>query len=159
MIPELVEAQKTDAAGNYIFILVLYAIIAFGIFGTIMMMAKEREYEFGVLISIGMKRRILAFTTWLEIVILALIGSIAGILVCIPFVYYFYVNPLDLSKAEGVNLEAYEKWGFDPIMPTTFEFGLFFYQAVIVFILASILATYSIYKIKRLKPVEAMRSM
>lgn len=158
MLPDLVEAQKTDAAGNYIFLLVLYAIITFGIFGTILMMAKEREYEFGILISIGMKRWILAFTVWLEVVLLGLFGALLGILGSIPLVYYFKINPLDFSKMSEEMSSTYEKWGFDPIFPATFELGLFLWQAVIVFIITSILATYAIWKIWWLKPVEAMRA-
>lgn len=158
MIPELVEAQKTDAAGNYIFLIVLYVLITFGIFGTILMMVKEREYEFGVLTAIGMKRRMLSTITWLEIVMMGLTGAILGIIGSIPLVYYFKVNPLDLSGAGEGMTDAYEKWGFDPIIPTAFEFDIFLYQAVIVFILTSLLALYATLKIQKLKPVEAMRN-
>lgn len=157
MIPDLVEAQKTDAAGNYIFLIVLYLLISFGIFGTILMMTKEREYEFGVLIAIGMKRRLLAAVIWLEVVIMGILGSLLGILLSIPLVYFFKINPLDFTEYGEEMSGAYEKWGFDPIFPTAFEFGIFFYQALIVLIITSFLATYAIYKIRKLKPVEVMR--
>ena len=157
MMPELVEAQKTDAAGNYVILLVLYAIISFGIFGTILMMTKEREYEFGILLSIGMKRRLLAVSVWLEVVLLGLFGAAMGILGSFPLVYYFKVNPLDFSSMSEEMSSAYEKWGFDPIFPTIFEWQLFFWQAVIVFVITSLLATFAIWKIWRLKPMEAMR--
>jgi ABC-type lipoprotein release transport system permease subunit len=157
ILPELVEAQKTDAAGNYIFLLVLYAIISFGIFGTILMMAKEREYEFGILLSIGMKRWLLAISVWLEVVLLGLFGAFMGILGSIPLVYYFKVNPLDFSGMGEEMAETYEKWGFDPIFPATFEWQIFFWQAVVVFIITSFLATFAIWKIAKLKPIEAMR--
>ena len=61
MIPELVETIEADSAGGVMMILVLYMIITFGIFGTILMMTAERRYEFGVLISIGLQRIQLAF--------------------------------------------------------------------------------------------------
>ena len=157
MIPELVEAQKTDAAGNYIFLIVLYLLISFGIFGTILMMTKEREYEFGVLIAVGMKRRLLAAVVWLEVVIMGILGSLIGILLSMPLVYYFKVNPLDFTEYGEEMSGAYEKWGFDPIFPTAFDFSIFFYQALIVFIITSFLATHAIYKIYKLKPVEVMR--
>lgn len=157
MLPDLVEAQKTDAAGNYVFLLVLYAIITFGIFGTILMMVKEREYEFGILISIGMKRRLLAFTVWFEVILLGLFGALLGILGAIPVVYYFKIHPIDFSEMSKDMSAAYAKWGFDPIFPTVMEFGLFFWQAVIVFLITSILATYAIWKIWKLNPMEAMR--
>lgn len=157
MIPELVEAQKTDAAGNYIFLLVLYAIIGFGIFGTILMMVKERAYEFGVLVSVGMSRAKLAFMVWLETIILGLFGAMCGIVAAIPLVYYFKVNPIDFGGMSEEMGAAYEKWGFDPVLPTIMEFQLFFWQAFIVFVITSILATYAIWKVYRLKPVESMK--
>ena len=157
MLPELVEAQKTDAAGNYIFLLVLYLIISFGIFGTILMMMKEREYEFGVLLSIGMNRRLLALSTWIEIVLMALLGVTLGMLAALPLVQYFKVNPIDFSEyGEGMT-ETYAKWGFDPIFPTIMDASLFYAQAILVLIITSLLALFAIWKVYKLKPVEAMR--
>ena len=52
---------------------------------------------------------------------------------------------------------AYEKWGFDPIFPATFEWQIFIWQAVIVFLITSVLATFAMWKIWRLNPIEAMR--
>jgi len=157
MIPDLVEAQKTDAAGNYVFLVVLYLIISFGIFGTILMMMKEREYEFGVLLSIGMRRRLLALTTWLEILFMAFIGVVLGILGAIPLVYYFKVNPLDFSSYGEEMAETYEKWGFDPIFPTIMDASLFYSQAILVIVITSFLALFAIWKIYKLEPVKAMR--
>ena len=157
MLPELVEAQKTDAAGNYVFLLVLYLIISFGIFGTILMMVKEREYEFGVLLSIGMSRRLLAISTWIEILLMAFIGVILGMLVALPLVHYFKVNPIDFSDYGEGMAETYAKWGFDPIFPTIMDASLFYSQAILVLIIASVLALFAIWKIYKLKPVKAMR--
>ena len=157
LLPDLVQAKEADTAGNYVFLVVLYALIAFGIFGTILMMAKEREYEFGVLISIGMKRRLLAFVVWLEILVLGLVGAVAGIIASIPLVYYFHVNPIDFSGYDKELGGAFEKWGFDPMIPTKFDISIFFNQAIVVVILTSVLSIYAIYKIYKTKPVEAMR--
>ncbi len=157
MIPDLVEAQKTDAAGNYVFLVVLYLIISFGIFGTILMMVKEREYEFGVLLSIGMSRGLLALSTWLEILFMAIIGVILGILGAIPLVYYFKVNPIDFSQYGDEMANTYEKWGFDPIFPTIMDASLFYSQAILVVVITSLLALFAIWKIYRLEPVKAMR--
>ncbi|PIE48380.1 MAG: hypothetical protein CSA40_00765 [Flavobacteriales bacterium] len=158
LLPELVEAQKTDAAGNYIFLLVLYLIISFGIFGTILMMTKERLYEYGVLIAVGMSRAKLALTTWLEIVFMTLIGVVFGMLGALPVVIYFKNNPIDFSNMGEDMSNTYEKWGFDPIFPTVLEAPLFFNQALLVLIISSLLATYAIWQIFKLKPVEAMKT-
>lgn len=157
MLPELVDAKNSDTAGSYIFILVLYMIISFGIFGTIMMMVKEREFEFGILTGIGMSKKMLAMVTWLEIVIMGMFGALAGIAGSIPLVYYFKIYPLDLSDYMKELGDVYEKWGFDPLLPTAFETAIFFNQAILVFAITAVLAGYAVYKIFRIKPVEAMR--
>jgi len=154
MLPDLLQAKALDSAGNVIVYIILYLIIAFGIFGTILMMTKEREYEFGILIAIGMNRLHLGIAIWLEVIMLGLVGALAGILASIPLVYYFHVNPLQLT---GNYAGAMEKFGFDPVFPTEFTAGIFLTQAVVVFIITGLLALYPMLKIRRLEPVEAMR--
>ena len=158
MLPDLVEAQKTDAAGNYIFLLVLYLIISFGIFGTILMLVKERQYEFGVLLSIGMSRKLLAISTWIEILLMAFLGAALGMLIALPLVHYFKLNPIDFSQYGEGMAETYEKWGFDPIFPTIMDASLFYSQAILVLVITSLLALFAIWEIYKLKPVKAMRN-
>ncbi len=158
MLPELLEAQQLDTAGNNLVLLLLYLIIAFGIFGTVLMMTKEREYEFGVLISIGMSRWKLAATVWMETIFIGLLGAIAGILLSAPLVYYFHLNPIDVSAMGEEAVQAYEQFGMEPLLPAAFEWTLFAIQALIIFIITSLLVWYPIWKISRLQPVEAMRA-
>ena len=119
------------------------------------MMSKEREYEFGVLISIGMHRWQLGLTVWLEVIMLGLLGAVLGIVAALPVVWHFHLNPIRFS---GDYAEAMEKFGFEAIFPTLFEAHIFLTQALLVFILTAILALYPIFKIRKLKPVEAMRA-
>ena len=56
MMPEIQQVIQADSAGGLVMIFILYMIITFGIFGTVIMMTQERKYEFGVVISIGMKK-------------------------------------------------------------------------------------------------------
>src|SRR5690606_34971343 len=74
MMPELVQSIELDYYGGLIMIFILYLVIAFGIFGTFMMMAKERTYEFGVLVAIGMRKIKLQLMVILEILILTFLG-------------------------------------------------------------------------------------
>lgn len=154
LLPDLVQAKALDSAGNYIVYFILYLIIAFGIFGTILMMTKERSYEFGVLVAIGMRRLRLSATVWLEVIMLGLLGAVAGIICSIPVVLYFHVNPIHFS---GEYAAAMERYGFEPIFPATFNPQIFVVQAIIVLILTAVLALYPLFKISRLEPVEAMR--
>ncbi len=156
MMPELVEARAVDTAGNYLMLLVLYIIVSFGIFGTILMMTAERTYEFGILVAIGMKRVQLSVEVWLEILFIALLGTLAGFVASFPLVYYFYRHPLDFTSSKEL-AETYAQFGFEPIFPAAFEPFVFVSQAVVVFCITSVLALYPFWKIWRLKPVAAMR--
>ncbi len=157
IIPELVEARELDTAGNVIIIGILYLLIAFAIFGTILMMVKERSYEFGVLTAIGMKRWQLFSVTWLETVIVAILGALIGILLSIPIVYYFNTNPVDVAVFGEEAAVAYEKMGIQGTLSAAFEWSVFFRQAFIIFLMTCLLALYPFLKIMRLQPVQAMR--
>jgi len=149
MMPELLEAKALDSAGNVIVYIILYLIIAFGIFGTILMMTKEREYEFGVLTAIGMRRGKLGLVIWLETIMLGLLGAMAGILLAIPVVWYFNVHPIRFSGEYASMLEQY---GFEPIFPALFDWTIFATQALLVFLVTALLALYPIWKIRRMQP-------
>ena len=155
MMPDLVQAKEMDSAGNQIMLAVLYLIISFGIFGTILMMTKEREYEFGVLVSIGMQRSYLALMVWGEIVLLGIIGILAGIAVSLPLVLYIHYNPIELT---GEMAAAYDKFGIQPYLLASLDLDIFYSQAILVIIITSVLAFYPLWSIRKLKTVEAMRA-
>lgn len=154
MLPDLLEAKQLDSGGNVIVYFILYMIIAFGIFGTILMMTKERSYEMGVLVSIGMKRWQLGSIIWLEVILMGLIGAILGMLLSWPLVAYFHVNPLEFAGDYSATMEQF---GFEAIFPAAYRFSIFAQQALIVIIMTIILGLYPMWKIRRLQPVEAMR--
>jgi len=158
LVPNLLEAKQAKLNGVYIFMLILYTIISFGIFGTILMMVKERSYEFGILISIGMKRKLLAMVVMLEIILLGMAGVVAGIIGALPLVNYFRVNPIDMSKMEKGMDNMFDQYGFEPIFPTSFDLSTFVSQAIIVFVICLLLAIFAVWKIYRLKPVESMKN-
>jgi ABC-type lipoprotein release transport system permease subunit len=154
MMPEILEAKAFDSAGAYIVLGLLYLIIAFGIFGTMLMMLKEREYELGILKAIGMKSSQLQLMVWLETTMLMLIGALAGAILSFPLVWYLKVNPIRFT---GQMAEAYEKFGVDPVMPAAMRPTIFASQILIVLLIVLVLNLYPMWKIRHLKPVEAMR--
>ena len=158
LIPELVETRQLKEGGNYVVIAILYLLIAFAIFGTILMMTKERSYGFGVLTAIGMRRQKLFSVIWLETILVAIVGAIAGILMSIPLIYYLKVKPITVAMLGEEAAAAYDKFGLQGNLPAAFEFPIFFNQALIIFLITSVLAIYPLFTIMRLKPVEAMRS-
>ncbi|MEZ4827117.1 MAG: ABC transporter permease [Bacteroidia bacterium] len=56
MMPEMAQLLEIDKAKGRMVMGILYMIIGFGMFGTVLMMTSERRHEFGVLMAIGMKK-------------------------------------------------------------------------------------------------------
>lgn len=152
--PELVQSIQIDNASGIIMLGILYIVIAFGIFGTIMMMTAERVKEFGILISVGMKKWKLGLVTLFETLFVSFIGVFTGAIISIPILLYFKANPIPLT---GEYAEAILAFGFEPILPFAIYPGMFFAQIWAVLAIAIVSAIYPIMFIKKLQPVEAMR--
>ena len=155
MLPELIQLIEADNAGGMIILSILYLIIGFGMFGTILMMTTERLYEFGVLLSIGMKRWKLIFTMLIESVFVSFLGVVVGVIFSIPILFYFYHNPIHLGKDLS---EFSEKYDMEPVLNFSLDPEIFWTQAIFVLIIAIIINIYPIQKILRLKVVEALRA-
>ncbi len=155
MMPELDQVIQGEEAENVIFQVILYMLIAFGIFGTILMMTVERQYEFGVMVAIGMKKVRLSLVLVLESMFLSILGALVGILISIPITYYLYLFPISLG---GELAEVYEEFGMEPIFYFSVDAVVFYTQAFVVLILAMVLAFYPALKIWGLDPVKAMHT-
>ena len=154
MMPDIENHIRADSAGFYIWTGILYLIIAFGIFSTLLMMTTERKYEFGMLVAIGMKKIRLGMMLLAEALLITIMGTLTGILMGMPLVWYFMYKPI---RFKGQVARAYEQFGFEPIFPAVFEANIFITQSLIVFILAFIIGLYPIWSVSRIDPVKAMK--
>jgi ABC-type lipoprotein release transport system permease subunit len=152
--PELVQSIQIDNASGIIMLGILYVVIAFGIFGTIMMMTAERVKEFGILISIGMKKWKLGIVTLFETLFVSFLGVFTGAIISIPILLYLKANPIPLT---GEYAEAILAFGFEPILPFAIYPGMYFAQIWTVLAIAIVSASYPILFIRKLQPVEALR--
>jgi len=153
--PELVSMIEADRAGGTFMKALLYMIITFGIFGTILMMISERRRELGVMIAIGMQRFRLGSVLFLETLMMGILGALAGIAVSIPLVFYFYKNPIPLT---GDAAQAMIDMGVEPNMYFAIQPDVFYIQALVVFIITLIIALFPIYKSFTLVLTKALRA-
>lgn len=154
LIPEISNHIKADAISFYIFSGILYLIIGFGLFGTVLMMTAERKYEFGMLIAIGMKKSKLELVLMGEIVLITFFGVLLGILLSMPLVIYLKEKPIRFG---GETAKVYEQFGFEPLFPTNFDPNIFMNQSLIVLTMALIIGLYPLWHVKGLDPVKAMK--
>ena len=155
MMPDLVQQIELDYASGKIIHYVLYIIIGFGMFGTILMMARERTYEFGILVAIGMRRGRLKLLSIAEMIMLSFGGVALGMIISFPLIAFLHFNPILLS---GELAETYEKFGIEPVINFSLSSMIFVDQAVVILILSLFLGIYPVLHIGRLKVVKAIRS-
>jgi ABC-type lipoprotein release transport system permease subunit len=151
----LMKQIDSDRAGGAIMKGILYMIIAFGIFGTIMMMTIERKKEFGIIVAVGMQKYKLGCVLALETVLLGMIGVIAGIATSIPLTWYFMLHPIPLT---GQAAETMLQMGFEPVMAFSMMPSIFYKQAITIFIFTLIIGLYPVFNISRLLISKALRS-
>jgi ABC-type lipoprotein release transport system permease subunit len=154
IMPELVQQIQSDNASGWILLAILYLIIAFGVFGTVMMMINERKREFGVMIAVGMHKWKLAWIVTVEMVFIGLIGLLAGIAGSMPVILYYHYNPIRLS---GEVAQSIETFGIEPIMPMAWQADFYMNQTIIVAAIVVVAVLYPIYSITRIRAVKAMR--
>jgi len=154
MLPDIRQHITTDSNNIKVVQGVLYLLICFGIFSTLLIMMLERKFEIGMLVAIGMKKIKLVLLFATESMLTLLIGCFAGVLASVPVVYYLSRYPIRLG---GETAKAYERFGFEAVFPTSTDSAIFLHQAFIVFLIGVGLSLYPAIKILQLKPVTAMK--
>jgi ABC-type antimicrobial peptide transport system permease subunit len=147
--------MDADSKSGMIMIAILYMVIAFGIFGTVLMMTAERRREFGVLVAIGMQKTKLAAIVTLEMLYMGLMGVLSGSAAALPVIYYGYYHPIRFS---GDFAKMYEDYGMEPVMPFMPFDWYFFWQMVVVSIIVFISIIYPVRKILRMKVVNSLKA-
>ena len=103
-----------------------------------------------------MHRRWLQFTVFVEIVMMSLMGVLAGIMMSLVAITYFYYNPVPMGKdaqamAENYGIEAAIEFSMSP--------QLFIWQAWAILIMSFLLSFYPILVLTKFSPVQAMREL
>ena len=154
MNPQLVQAIQADTGGMLIELFIIYLVIAFGIFSTVIMMTAERKHEFGILLAIGMKRWRMQVMTLLETLFLAFLGIVTGVLFALPVVLYFEGRPIALG---GELASYYAEFGFEPVVSFTSQPYVFVNNVLIVSVIVLLVYLYPFNKLRKIDSIRAMK--
>ncbi len=155
MLPELHQDIQFDNVSGQLMLAILYVVIAFGVFGTVIMMINERKREFGILMAVGMKKTRLLFVTFYEILFISFLGALSGMAAAVPIVWYFSLHPIRMG---GEAAKLYDMLGLEPIFSFSTDPFIFLNQALVVFLIALITFAYPLLFLKRLEINRAIRS-
>ena len=117
-------------------------------------MMAERRAEHGMLLALGMSKLRLQLLLIIESLYTVMLGSLLGLLLGAPLVFYLHTFPLRIS---GAAADAYTKFGFEPIFPTSTDFSIFLYQSLMVFMIGVMVSLYPLSVVHRMKVILAMK--
>jgi ABC-type lipoprotein release transport system permease subunit len=155
MNKELVQFVDTKNVGSIIMLSILYIVVGFGVFGTIMMMTMERRKEFAILVSIGMHKVKLLLIVFWETLLIGFCAVLIGILLAFPLLNHLVNNPILLS---GEFAESMKSVGAEPIMPFVVNPNIFINQTLTVILIAFIAVIYPLFFILKFDVLKAMKN-
>ncbi|SHI14879.1 ABC transporter permease [Ferrimonas marina] len=154
LAPEMAQQILMDKAGGLFMMYLLYGVVGFGLFATLLMMTLERQREFAVMLATGMLRGRLLALVMIESLFIAALGVAMGLLLATPVLLYLAHNPIQMTgDAAQMMLEL----GWDPILPALVDPGLFLDQIGIVLALLALCLLYPLWRIHRLELVSALK--
>lgn len=99
--PELVDFAGIVQGANWIILVVIFLMAAFGVANTMLMGSFERRREFAVVKALGMRPGQILATVLGEAVVLALLALAVGGLIALPLVLWLTHFPVDLTAVAG----------------------------------------------------------
>ncbi len=155
MNKELVQFVDAKVVGGKIMLSILYIVVGFGVFGTVMMMTMERRKEFAIMVSIGMKKIKLLTMVFCETLLIGLVAVILGLIITYPLISYLADNPIQLT---GEFAKSMESVGAEPVMPFIDKPIIFINQTASVIFIALIAIIYPLFFIIKFNVLKAMRN-
>lgn len=154
VMPGLNQGLEIDSFSGQILAGILYMIVGFGIFGTIVMMYNERRFEFGVMSAIGMAKYRMIQITLLELIMLIGIGVLSGIILSLPVLYHFNSDPILLGGDSAAGLIDQ---GFEPYLGMGLYLDVFTSNALVIAGIALLTSSYMLFELLKLDPIKAMK--
>lgn len=152
--PEMEQQIQIDRVSGIIMMYILYGIVGFALFATLLMMTLERQREFGVMLATGMGRAQLLKLLVFESLFIALLGITIGLVMASPVLGYLYINPITLT---GDTASAMLEMGYEPIIPVLIRSWLFINQIMIVIGLLFLCLLYPLWRTYHLNIVSALK--
>ncbi|MCB2207948.1 MAG: FtsX-like permease family protein [Bacteroidetes bacterium] len=153
--PELVSLIDGKTASGKIVKLLLFMVIGFGVWATIIMLMHERKRELGVMIAVGFQKTRIMIMIIIESAFIGLIGVLIGIGISYPIIWYLFNNPIHVT---GEMAETYKSMGFEPVLKFGINPNIFLNPAFTILVIFTVLSIYEIWYVARLKTVTALKA-
>jgi len=155
LVPGLRQMIQADKINGWFMYFCLILIVTFSILNTFLMAVLERTREFGVMLALGTKPLFIGKLVMLESCLLTLVGLAIGLLLGTAITLYYYVYGFTYPGMAELGAEFGLTDSVTPQLSVlAFTLGP---TAILVFTL--IASLYPAFRIRLLKPVDAMKSV
>ena len=156
-LPELHEFILLDDASFYLFMFIIFVLVAMGIFNTVLTSVIERTREFGLLTALGSRPRRIVSVVLVEAFLIGLIGLALGAALGLAGNHYFETHGLDYAALAGS--ESMEAVGINmaTVLYADLPETLFLKSLVAVFGVVLFSALWPAIRAARLKTLEALQ--
>ena len=150
---EIVSIQEFQNAVLLVVLLIIFAIVALGIFNTLLMSLFERIREFGLMMALGAKPAHVASLILMESAFLGFLGIVCGLILGSFVILYFGRRgiPLPISDAMGYFMP------FDKVIYLKFTWPEHLLSCLAALLTSVLAAVFPAIHAARLKPAEALR--
>jgi putative ABC transport system permease protein len=152
--PELVEFASLIQGMNWVILLVIFLMAAFGVANTMLMSTFERRREFAVVKALGMRPGQVLLTVMGEAFVLGALAVAAGALIATPIVLWLIHFPLDLTPVAGEQMFMETLFRF--VLRVEHSWDIPFRAAVALVVTAVVAALYPAYRAVRTPAAEAL---
>ena len=155
IMPEL--ALFTDVAAYmlYVFMIIIFMALSFGIINTMLMAVLERVREIGMLMAIGMNKTKIFLMILLETVMLMMTGAVIGLILSYFIIWFFSVHGIDLSSLS----KGLSGFGFSTMVYPFLENSAYVKIVIMVVITGFLSSLVPSKRALKLNPSEAIRKL
>ncbi len=154
--PDLDSAVRIDDYGDYIFHIVLFAIVALAILNSVLISVLGRRREFGILQAMGLTGAQTGIVVFLEGLLLTAASGVLGVVVGFLFTWGLFRDGLDFSALMTSDM-SFSGSVIDPVVVPFFQPRQLVVSAWSIVIIGTVASLYPALRASRLDPAEAMK--
>src|SRR3989338_759253 len=155
LIPGLKQLIQADMVQNWFMYISLIVVVTFSILNTFLMSVLERTREFGLMLALGARPLRIGGLVLLESTLLALMGLAIGIALGVCIALYFYFTGFSFPGMK----EIHAQFGLPGVITPKISLLTLTLGPAVIFAFTAAASLYPALRIRRLAPVDAMRTV
>ncbi len=154
LLPQLNQTIELDNSSGILYIIILLAVVGFGILNTVLMSITERFREYGVMLSLGMSQERLVAAVAMEVVFMLILGFTIGNGIGVAVNSYLIQHPIHLG---GDVAQLYREYNFAPVLVSSLSLKIFLDSTLTILGISIVATVYPLWRVLRLEPLKGIR--